>query len=129
VKLDFDDVEEWAAVLASQSARVGRAAREIEFKNARELAQNAQRNAPRGSGRRSPASRRYGPLHRQITARKERDNSKVGIGRAFYGAFQEFGTSRMRANPFLGPAIKKQRRPFRDDARKAVLKILSRATR
>jgi HK97 gp10 family phage protein len=129
VKFDISDLIEWETLLRSQQARIGRAAREIEFQNARELSTEAKRLAPRSTGARSPASSKYGPLHQKIQARKERDNSKVGIGGAFYGAFQEFGTSKMRPNPFLGPAIKRQRRPFAEDARRAVMKILSRSSR
>ena len=126
VGIDFSDVEQWENLLRSQSTRIDRAADELEFKNAKELAKNAQRLAPRSRGSRSPASQKYGPLHRQLKAEKLTDVSKVGIGSAFYGYFQEKGTSRMNANPFFAPAIKKQRRPFKKDAVELVQKLLRR---
>ena len=126
VGLDFSDVEDWENLLRSQPARVDRAGDELEFKNARELAQRAQRAAPRSRGARSPASQKYGPLYRQLKPERLTGVSKVGIGTAFYGYFQERGTSRMNANPFLGPAIKKQRRPFQKDAVELVQKLLRR---
>lgn len=127
IRFDVSDVIEWEAVLISQQARIGKAARAVEQKNARELAARAQALAPRSSGYRSPASQRYGPLRLQIKATLRNQGSSVGIGNAFYGFFQEFGTSKMAPNPFFGPAIKKQRRPFKDDAMQAVQKILRRS--
>ena len=126
VAIDFSDVEQWERILESQTARIDRAADELEFKNAKELASQAQRLAPRSRGNRSPASKKYGPLHRQLKAERLTDVSKVGIGSAFYGYFQEKGTSRMNANPFFGPAIKKPRRPFQKDAVELVQKLLRR---
>jgi len=133
VGIDFSDVEDWEMILRLQRERVDRAGDEIEFKNARELAARASRAAPRSRGARSTASEKYGPLYRQIKPERigppRNQASKVGIGSAFYGYFQERGTSRMNANPFLGPAIKKQRRPFQDDVRELVGKLLSRSRR
>lgn len=42
---------------------------------------------------------------------KRRGTAKVGIakGPAFYGHFQEFGTSRQPARPFMLPAVESQR--------------------
>lgn len=133
VSIDFSDVEDWERLLREQRQRVDTAGDQIELKNARELADRAQRAAPRSQGRRSPASQKYGPLYRQLKpeqiGRRGERAAKVGIGSAFYGFFQERGTSKMQANPFLGPAIKKQRRPFQDDVRELVLKLLSRSRR
>lgn len=133
VGLNFSDVEDWERLLREQPQRVDRAGDEIELKNARELANNAQRFAPRSQGRRSPASEKYGPLYRQIKpkqiGRSDNRAAQVGIGSAFYGFFQERGTSKMDANPFLGPAIEKQRRPFQQDVKQLVGKLLDRSRR
>lgn len=137
VSLDFSDVEDWERLLREQPLRVDKAAEETEFKNAQELADRARRAAPRSRGAKSKASSKYGPLYRQIKAqpisskgRTGRD-AKVGIGSAFYGFFQERGAydGRLRARPFMGPAIKKQRRPFQEDAKRLVGKLLRRTRR
>ena len=126
VVIDFTEVEQWENILRSQTQRVDKAGDELEFKNARELSARAQAAAPRSRGARSVASQKYGPLHSQLKAERLSGVSKVGIGSAFYGFFQERGTSRMNANPFLGPAIKRQRRPFQQDVRELVEKLLRR---
>ena len=45
-----------------------------------------------------------GDLKRGLRFRREGDRAIVEVS-AFYATFQEFGTSRMAPNPFIGPAF------------------------
>lgn len=79
---------------------------------ARGVAKEAADRAPRGSDP-SAASKRYGALHENVRATKARRNQTepgtvkyfVHNGRAFWGLFLEFGTSRMPARPWFTPAV------------------------
>ena len=72
----------------------------------------ARAAAPRGSGLSSPASKKYGSLVRNITARvlrniksKGRRGVRVSTGKAFWGFLIEFGTRFISPKPWFRPAI------------------------
>lgn len=62
---------------------------------------------------RGEAARDTGDLKRNIRARKGRSKAAnavtyvVSVGKAFYGKFLEFGTRKMAAQPFFGPAFER----------------------
>lgn len=77
-----------------------------------QLARTAERTmralAPKETGHRSPASKKYGPLARSIELRQGKDDRSfyvdVSVG-PFYSSFQEYGTVHQRPRPFFRPAI------------------------
>lgn len=76
------------------------------------VVKEARRSAPRSKGERSPASLRYGQLHKNIRkkylSRRSRKNGatyRVDVGSSFWGAFEEFGSSHQAPDPFFGPAF------------------------
>lgn len=80
---------------------------------AREAAKHIRAAAPRYKGsRRSPASTRYGPLHKNIRVKALRRWKPKGIrgarvftGNAFWGTFLEYGTKHIKAKPWFRPAV------------------------
>lgn len=79
-----------------------------------------RRTAPVGhygaSGHIPPGPRRFGPLVRNIRRATLKIAGAsmtvgVGIGAAFWGMFQEFGTSRMRAHPWFRKGWESSRMP------------------
>ncbi len=83
---------------ATLARRISTAVKE----SADEIALTARENAPVLAG---PGPHRPGELKDSIEARRKSPAvSAVEVG-AFYGMFQEFGTSRQPARPFLVPAL------------------------
>lgn len=59
----------------------------------------------------SRVPRDTGTLHDSLEIRRRRDDLEVGPGpEGFYGAFLEFGTSKMAARPWFRPAVDSARR-------------------
>lgn len=79
---------------------------------ARIMAKEVKANAPKGSGKQSAASKRYGRLEKNIRVQvlriakaKGRRGARVDTGDGFWGLFLEFGTRFIRAQPWFRPAI------------------------
>ncbi len=79
---------------------------------ARVMAKEVKANAPKGSGKQSAASKRYGRLLKNIRVQvlriaktKGRRGARVDTGQGFWGLFLEFGTRFIRAQPWFRPAI------------------------
>ncbi len=79
---------------------------------ARVMAKSVKGNAPKGSGKQSPSSKKYGRLSRNISTKvlriakaKGRRGARVSTGNAFWGLFLEFGTRFISARPWFRPAI------------------------
>lgn len=79
---------------------------------ARVLAKSVKANAPKGTLKQSPSSKKYGRLTNniktqvlRIAKKKGRRGARVSTGNAFWSQFLEFGTRRMSARPFFRPAI------------------------
>ena len=98
--IDASEVRELAVALAAEAKRVGREAATAIRSRATDLQRRAETLAPR----------RTGDLARSITVEhKGMGNSasmSASIGpTARHGRFQEFGTAKMRPQPFMGPAL------------------------
>ena len=86
---------------------------------------------------RSPASIKYGRLRDNIRVRLAKSRQQTAIvynitvGRAFWGFFQEFGTKKMPANPFMRSAfdssVGKARADQIDELKKGVERAAKRA--
>lgn len=67
---------------------------------------------PRGTGKQSPASEKYGPGHTNIKVRKKRSRRKnvraarIDTGDAFWLHIYEKGSRYQAAKPFFGPAFR-----------------------
>ena len=77
---------------------------------ARVLVKEARARAPRG-GVSSEMSKKYGPLHKKIRARRNKRTNRASVeyvvneGSAFYGAFLEYGTVHIAPRPWMTPAF------------------------
>lgn len=98
---------------------------------ARRAAKHLKAAAPRNKGkRRSPSSREYGQLYRNIKTspfkaarRRGQRGSRVYTGNAFWGVFLEYGTKNMKAQPWFRPTLER----VKDDISKVMLDALIRA--
>jgi hypothetical protein len=71
---------------------------------ARKVAREIKSVAPRSRGDRSPASKKYGQIYRNIKAVKKYNTLWfVNIGDSFWGRMLEYGTSLMSAKPWFRP--------------------------
>ena len=80
------------------------------------------------------APKRTGTLRKNILIKKAKDRDRGEVayevgpaGRAFYGLFAEFGTSRQPARPWLRPAWEASKRPALDTIMKTLRKNIDRA--
>lgn len=98
-------------------------------------ARNEALNAVRASARavKSEMLKRVpvntGHLKSVITSRSDKHNIIADVGprsgnKAHYGYWQEFGTSKMKAQPFARPAADKEREKFPQRLRKALKRAL-----
>lgn len=84
---------------------------------AKDVVEEARNSAPVGvydaADQPTAARRKSGPLRRAIRRARLRAGEtatvQVGIGRAFWGMFQEFGTRRMPARPWFRAAWERSR--------------------
>jgi HK97 gp10 family phage protein len=129
VRIDTSEIDQLATILRLQHGPLEREKRRVETKYADLLADKARSRVSRSSGKQSAMSSRYGPLWSSIKSTYKREprygvQARVGIGNAFYGLFLEKGTVHMNKRPFMGPAIRQVRKPFRDEAVATVMKLL-----
>lgn len=91
--VDTSEIQRWGGILASEAAQiVGRIQPEVAATQALVVAR-ATAAAPRRSGALAGSIRPLGGgLRRRV---------KAGSAKAYYARFQEFGTRKMAANPFL----------------------------
>ena len=73
------------------------------------------------SGDRSPGSEKYGHLRDNI---RQIEPGGITMGDAYWWWFLERGTSRMAAQPFVKPSMKKIRTPARKDAGARAIDLL-----
>lgn len=105
------------------SAYIKSQAHMLAYQHARRVQKYAKENVPQPPGA-SPSGYvrtgklkasihrvRVAPGHHRIEVDAKNDDGKD------YGPFVEFGTRHMRAQPFLGPAVKADRAEFRVDVK------------
>jgi HK97 gp10 family phage protein len=93
VYVDTSELQRWGGLLAAEAAQiVGRVQPEVAQTAAMVVAR-ANAEVPRATGALAGSIRPLGSgLRRQV---------KAGNARAYYARFQEFGTRKMAASPFL----------------------------
>ncbi|GEM_PF-793134 len=106
-----DELADLAADLAQGSDDIRQVLLPVQRKWAGEMVREARRIVPVRTGR----------LRHSIRVGPDREAGRVGasvatiIADAPYAGFVEFGTVRMAPRPYLGPAISKYARRYRDD--------------
>jgi HK97 gp10 family phage protein len=66
-------------------------------------------------------------IKKKIKATVDGKESKIAVGStAYYGAFVEFGTSKMSARPFLRPAIENTKTEVLDEFQRVAMKNIDR---
>ncbi len=116
-RLDVRELEELASDLAASAGLSDPIAVGVQQKYAFKIVREAVRRAPK----------RTGALKRSIRISDRGESGSLGLvgvaieadttretGRSYAG-FVEFGTSRMRAQPFMRPALRKYAKAYRAD--------------
>ena len=88
------EFDQYAAALTRAAASVEGLGRLVVGRVGKRALDTARRAAPRDTGR----------LARGLRLKVKGERAIVGVTN-FYATFQEFGTSRMAPNPFIGPAF------------------------
>lgn len=119
-RFDIGGFDELEKMLKSLGPEVGTKAGQIATRKAAQFtAKKVRAAAPVGDGDTTrsyttasgPVTVDYGHLKRNIKVQKKRKNSRktvgtiIGTGNAFWGRFLEFGTRKMAARPWFGPAM------------------------
>lgn len=99
MRFEFEGLEELISKLEQKAEDVEKTKNEALQEGAKVMQKAAQDKAPY----------RTGNLKRHIEISDIKDG-EINVyvdqqGKAYYGYFQEFGTSKMRARPFMGPAF------------------------
>ena len=93
ISFDFSQVERWAGLLNQEAAQIGQRVEIAVGIQTQIVAGRARADAPALTGKLRGSIRPSGSrLRRKVVA---------GGGKAYYARFQEFGTRKMSANPFL----------------------------
>jgi HK97 gp10 family phage protein len=93
ISVDTSDLDQWGRLLASEAAEIVRRIEPAVKAQQAEVQSRAVSMAPHRTGAlRGSIRPTGGGLKRRVRA---------GGGRAFYAHYQEFGTRKMSANPFL----------------------------
>lgn len=121
VRFDIRGFDELDKMLKDLGPEVGTKAGQIATRKAGQfVAKKVRAAAPVGDGDTSrtyntaagPVTVDYGHLKRNIKVQKKRKNRRktvgtiIGTGNAFWGRLLEFGTRKMAARPWFGPAMK-----------------------
>jgi HK97 gp10 family phage protein len=93
IRLDMSEVQRWGGLLDSEARQVGRRIETAVAAQTTIVAARAVAAAPVRTGALRGSIR---PLGKGLRRRVRAGNNK-----AFYAGFQEFGTHKMQANPFL----------------------------
>lgn len=110
---------EAALLLKELPSRVeNRVLQQATTKAARVIAREVRASAPRGQGKQSPSSQKYGRLSRNIGVQALRNakkrgqrGSRVWTKNAFWGRFLEFefGSKFIQARPWFRPAVERSK--------------------
>ena len=138
-KIEFKGFKELDDVLGTLPDKVGGRVLQRSVNSAvRKGRKEIKDAAPRGKAP-SAASKKYGPLHKNIKVGKARASKRsakaayVSTGNAFWGYFLEFGTRSIPAKPWFVPAFERMRRAMleklRENLKKAIDKELKKLKR
>ena len=106
--LENSQVRRFAADIARAQATTGKLAQMVVRKTARDIVKDAKLLAPVDTG-----NLRASIGHSDLRSVGRSGDLSVEIGpTASYGVFLELGTSRMPAQPFMGPAADRNEGPF-----------------
>lgn len=98
--IDVSEVRSFAAELAAEARRVGRDVSTAIRTRATELRTRAEATAPRRTGELA------GSMTVELSGMGNSAAMSASIGPAArHGRFQEFGTAKMRPQPFMKPAL------------------------
>ncbi|WP_379921730.1 HK97-gp10 family putative phage morphogenesis protein [Erythrobacter sp. R86502] len=141
-RFDIGGFDELEKMLKELGPEIGTKAGQIATRKAGQfVAKKVRAAAPVGDGDTSrtyttaagPVTVDYGHLKRNIKVQKKRKNRRktvgtiIGTGNAFWGRFLEFGTRKMAARPWFGPAMKSASgealNVMKTELRKAITKL------
>lgn len=112
VTIKFNNFDHFGKELSKLSQRVENKHLQKATKKALSVAKRTVEDAaPRGEGRRSEISSKFGPLHTNIVVQrkrkpgKNRKGSRLTTKDAPQGAWYELGTKRQPARPWFVPAV------------------------
>lgn len=108
---------EAALLLKELPSRVeNRVLQQATTKAARVIAREVRASAPKGKGKQSPSSQKYGRLNRNIgvqalrnAKRRGQRGSRVWTKNAFWALFLEFGTKFIQPRPWFRPAVERSK--------------------
>jgi len=108
---------EAALLLKELPSRVeNRVLQQATTKAARVIAREVRASAPKGQGKQSPSSQKYGRLSRNIgvqalrnAKRRGQRGSRVWTKNAFWALFLEFGTKFIQPRPWFRPAVERSK--------------------
>lgn len=110
---DVSELRDLSGDLKKGAAKVEALAPRVVAKVAHDIEADAKVFAPVDTGN----------LESSITADVDGLTAEIGPT-ASYGGYQEYGTSKMHAQPYMGPAAEKNTQPFEDAMGKVGEKIL-----
>ena len=122
-KVDVSDLIDFENRLATAARIVEREAEDFQTEWGNEWVREMKSRVPVSTTDRSPGSRRYGHLRDNI---QQIEPGGITFGDAFWWVFLERGTTRMSAQPFIKPAMKKIRTPARKDAGERAIDLIQR---
>lgn len=119
--IDTRELEAYGRTLEANAGIVEGAADNVIRKWSGKVVQEARRLVPVDTGN-LRSSIRFDPNTRTIRA-------VGGAGGRVYAGYVEFGTSRMKAQPYLRPALAKYRKPFVSDMERLAKTLLTDRTK
>ena len=121
-RVDASQVEAFADRLALAARVVEQEADDFQTEWGNEWVREMKSRVPVSTTDRSPGSRRYGHLRDNI---QQIEPGGITFGDAFWWVFLERGTTRMSAQPFIKPSMKKIRTPARKDAAQRAIDLIA----
>lgn len=112
-KVDASQVERFADRLALASRLIEEEGDQFEELWGGKWVDEMVTTVPRDSGNLASSIRQVEP-------------GGITMGDAYYWRFLEFGTSKMAPKPFVRPAMKRIRKPAKEDAGKRAVKLIQR---
>lgn len=127
--LDVQEVADYARRMNEISNAGARAFGKVATKWRDEAIKIAKERVPQRPTPAGQVYQRTGNLKRSIKptrTKASRGALEAGIEVGmFYAGFVEFGTSKMAPQPYIRPALRKIRRPYRDELERTAVDLLS----